>query len=253
MKKAILLAVLLVIFAKGFSQKQALDSLFAKANDAYIQENYYKAVEWYDSIYTQGFESYDLLYNLGNSYYKLNEFAKAILFYERAKLLNPKNENVAYNLELANMHVVDKIDVLPEFFLRKWRKSLQTYFSANAWAKINLISVFLLFVSFIVYFFNRYGLVGKFAFALTILLFITSLLSFNFGSKQKKNILKHNYAIVMSHSVTIKSSPDNNGTSLFVLHQGTKVNITDQIGDWYEIKLSDGNKGWILKTDLERI
>ena len=105
-----------------------------QANEAYGQEDYIKAIELYEQTLREQGVSSDLYYNLGNAYYKHNEFAKAILNYERALLLNPGNEDARFNLEMANTHIVDKIDLVGKFFLSVWIDSLRNFLSSNTWA-----------------------------------------------------------------------------------------------------------------------
>jgi SH3-like domain-containing protein len=86
-----------------------------------------------------------------------------------------------------------------------------------------------------------------------VVCFAASIVSFAFASLQKANIERTDEAIVFAPSVTVKSSPDNSGNNLFILHEGIKVRIEDRIGDWCEVRIADGNKGWMPAGDLEII
>ncbi|MCG8409780.1 MAG: tetratricopeptide repeat protein [Bacteroidales bacterium] len=229
------------------------ESLMEKANNLFVEGKYEQALEVYNSILNEGYESTDLYYNIGNTYYKQKGIAKAILNYERALLLDPNNEDVKYNLELCNRLVVDQIEILPVFFITAWVRSFRNLFSSNVWAYISMITfaIALIFISF--YLYSKGVGFKKLSFWLGFVLVLLSLSSFIFSKSQKERIINGRTAIIISPSVTVKSAPDTSGTDLFVIHEGTKVIIEDKISDWSEIKLSDGSKGWLNKKDLEPI
>ena len=229
------------------------DSLVTAGNTAYVNGDFQMAAEKWQIVIDSGYAAAELYFNLGNSYYRMNNFAKAIINYERALLIDPSNKDINFNLDLANAHVVDKIDVIPEFFLKKWIENAARLTSTNNWA-IYSITTFVLFLIFLsIYLFSSKIFSKKIAFYLSIILLIISITTFTFSSMRKKMIVERNTAIIMSPSVTVKSSPNEYGTNLFILHEGTKVETVDSVGTWNEIKISNGNKGWIHKSALERI
>ena len=248
MKKIII--VLLYLILGNFVSAQNTDSLWLKANDYFIKGEFEQAIKIYDTIYKSGYESAPLYYNMGNAYYKLNKNSLAILFYEKALQLSPNDEDIKYNLELANRYVVDKIEKIPVFFITGWINSLRNIFSSDKWAITSIVSfaLLLLFISFYLYS-RRYNF-KKLSFWISLLFVIVFILSFYFSFKQKQFIINKETAIIINPSVTIKSSPDISGTDIFVLHEGTKVWIVDEISDWQEIKLSDGTKGWLKASDI---
>jgi tetratricopeptide (TPR) repeat protein len=223
------------------------------ANQAYTNGDYTQAIDHYEMILEHGYESAALYYNLGNAYYKQNIIDKAILNYERALLLKPNDEDIKYNLEMANRLTVDRIEKLPEFFLDVWFRNSINWFSSNQWAIIS-ISAFVLALIFIsIYLYTRKYGIKKLSFWLGLALVLVTIFSLIFSYQQKKKIIIKDTAIVMSPSVTVKSSPDLSGTDLFVIHEGTKVWLQDEVGEWKEIKLSDGSKGWLRTDDIEEI
>lgn len=232
---------------------QEADSLLAKANNLYTEGKYQDAIDTYENILKLGYESPELYYNLGNTYYKQNVIAQTILNYEKALQLAPNDEDINYNLQLTNRLVVDKIVVLPVFFVTGWVRNLKNLFISDIWAIISIISFLLtlLFISFYLYSQNL-GF-KKLSFWFGFFIVIISIISFIFSYQQKQKILTGDTAIVMSSSVTVKSSPDASGTDLFVIHEGTKVWVEDKISDWNEIKLSDGSKGWLKADNIEAI
>lgn len=229
-------------FANDFTSE--LDSAAA----CYQNTKYEQAIAIYESIVAQGYESSELYFNLGNAYYKSNKFPYAIANYERALKLNSTDEDIQFNLQLANTHVVDKIDVLPEFFLKTWGQSVVRAFTTNQWAIISIVSFILGLALFLIFFLSDKFMLRKVAFCVGALLIVEAFFSFRFSGNQKDVIKNEPEAIVVTPSVVVKSSPDNMGTELFLIHEGLKVKVTSQQGEWSEIKLSDGNKGWV-KTD----
>jgi tetratricopeptide (TPR) repeat protein len=198
-------------------------------------------------------ESPEIYFNLGNSYFKTGQFTLAILNFERAKLLAPNDEDIAFNLQVANQKVVDSIQELPGIFIVRWWESLINSQNTDTWAVFSILGfiVFLVMLGF--YFFARTSEIKRLTFWLGCFLIFFTILSWSFAAKQKNRMVNHNYAIVMEPTVTVKSSPSEKGTNLFVIHEGLKVRITDKLGDWVEISLADGNKGWLLTESIERI
>lgn len=252
-RKHIIICILLFLTAISALPQEDRGQKFKKGVELYTAGQYEGALkEWID-IYSTGYRSASLEYNIGNAYFKLDNIPGAILFYERALLLKPADENIHYNLEIAKTLVVDKFDDIPDLFFVRWFDFLSLLISANGWAILSIFSfvLFLLLLSVYIYS-SRYRL-KVIAFWAAILFVIISAFSLAFTLRNKELVYDSREAVIFSPSVNGKSSPDNSGTDLFVLHEGSKVTIEDEVGDWYEIKLSDGNKGWIPSNTLEII
>lgn len=231
----------------------AQDNLLREANNKYKQEKYVEAVALYDSIIASGFTSAPVYYNLGNSLYKMGQIAPCILNYERALQLSPNDKDIIYNLELVQQHVVDEIDDVEVFFLTKIARNVRAMLASDDWA-IWSISCFVLALLFLlIYFLSRAVFLKRISFYLSVLLFIAAISTFTCANQVQNEITAHNMAIVLDPTVTITSSPIEDGTKIFVLHEGTKVEIVDRLEGWVEIMLSDGNKGWMKETALEEI
>ncbi len=248
-----IISILTTILVAAAVYADGNESLFALANQKYSDGKYEEAIKSYNDILASGYTSGALLYNLGNAYYKQNELTLAILNYERALLLSPGDDDIKYNLDIANQLVVDKIDALPEFFLSKWIKQLRMGLSPGQWGKLSLIFFMLACISILLFFFLRRRFFRKLFLVAGVITILFSGSTLLFGWEQNKRLTDRNTAIIFSSSVTAKSSPDESGTDLFVLHEGVKVWITDQLNGWLEIQLSDGNKAWITENSLERI
>lgn len=240
--------------ASAFSAaKQIVNATKAEGDSAYIKNDFASAIQIYESLLQQG-EAPEIYYNLGNCYYKTDDIARAILNYERALLLSPGNTDIRANLEIARSKTIDKVTPVPEIFFITWIKSLVNSQSSDAWARTGIVSFLLLLVSLAIFFFTQHIKWKKIGFSAAILFLIVTVLSNLFASRQKSYLTNRNDAIILSPSVTVRSTPSESGTSLFVLHEGRKVEIKDNsMREWKEIRLEDGKVGWVPSSSIEVI
>jgi tetratricopeptide (TPR) repeat protein len=243
MKKILVLSIWFIIMSMAFSQP-VKDSLQA-GNIYYSDDDYEAAIRAYEWVLGQGFEAPELYYNLGNAYFKTNRIPYAILNYERAMLLDPGNEDIQYNLELARSFIVDKIEEVPRFFISEWHHTLVNLFSSDVWAYVSMAAFLMFLFSISVYLYSRTYVLKKLFFWFSVILIYTTISSFVFSYHHKKLIEEPGAGIVTRPSVTVESSPDESGTDLFLVHEGTKVFIREYVGDWMRIRLSDGKEGWV--------
>ncbi len=241
-----------LVISNTFSQNLPSEK-FKKGVELYSASNYKGALDAWLDIYNTGYRSAALNYNIGNAYFKLNNIPGAILFYERARLLKPGDDNINYNLQIARSLVVDKFKEIPELFFVKWFDFLSLLLDTNKWAVISLISFILFLLSLSVYLYTSIYKLKVAGFWIALMLLITSSTTLTFSLRNKSLVYDSRSAIIFSPSVNGKSSPDESGTDLFVLHEGSKVIIEDEVGNWYEIRLSDGNKGWVPSDCLSII
>lgn len=251
MKK--LIALILFITPFFLSAQENNTSLWEKANGLYSEEKYEEALDNYLQIANSGEISAKLYYNTGNAYYKTGDANNAILYYERAKLLAPNDEDINFNLQVANQIVVTKIKKLPQPFFKRWKSTLLNKYAVDTWATISIISFLIFLLLLALFFFGKSPRKKRLAFWLAILAIIFSGITFSFASHQKKKISNHKQAIVFCPRVTVKSSPSKNGTNIFLIYEGLKVDITDSLNNWTEIKLADGNEGWLPDSCIVRI
>lgn len=251
MKKNILTIILSAIIINSFAVNP--DSLVNLANKYYANSDFHKAADTYNEIIKMGYTAPELYYNLGNSYFKLNNYAYAILNYERALQLKPNDSDIKHNLEIANAHIIDRIDGIPQFFIRKWINNLINLQSSNTWAILSMVTFFMSIVLLLFYLLISKIPVKQVSFYFFILMFFVSSCSFVFSLQRKRSFFEKSDAIVVAPSVTAKSSPNEFGTDLFILHEGTKVKIIDNIGAWNEIKISNGSKAWVVASTIEKI
>ena len=245
--KATVLLLLLFLPLSGHAVTKA------EADSAYIRGQYQQAIKDYEMLLKQG-ASADLYYNLGNAYYRSENITRAVLNYERALLLSPGDRDVRFNLQIARAKTIDKIVPESEMFFFTWYRSLVNLMSVDAWAWTALIALALLIVLLLVYLFSERIWLRKVGFFGGFVLLILFALSNLFAWQQKQDLLFRKGAIVISPSVTVKSTPAKNGTDLFILHEGTKVSITDgTMKGWMGIRIADGKEGWIESNMIEEI
>jgi tetratricopeptide (TPR) repeat protein len=243
MKRIWLVILMLLVTSAMFAEDNA--SLIEKGNKAYTGKFYQEALDCYLKVVKSNNEAAALYYNIGNTYYKLNDYPSAILYLEKAKKLSPGDEDINFNLKVANNKITDKIEAIPDFFVLRWYKQAANIFPFNTWAIIGII-LFVLFLGILsLYLFSRSLRLRKFAFWCSAVMLFCSIVCFVFAQSQYSSINNTTEAIIFSPSVTAKSSPDANSTDLFVMHDGTKVRVIDNVGEWSEIKLANGSVGWV--------
>ncbi|MDR1878300.1 MAG: tetratricopeptide repeat protein [Bacteroidales bacterium] len=224
---------------------------FDKANAAYNQKEYDKAVVLYEKLVEEGYTGAILYYNLGNACFKDNQLAKALLWYERALRLDPGNEDIRHNIAFANQQTTDKTEVQPDFFLKTGFNAIRDLFPLKVWTilSIVLLAVACICIAFMLIL-SRWRM-GLFCTSCVLILF--TVLSILFAGLQLHNRNRNDEAIVMRKILTVKSTPDASGTDLFTIHEGIKVRITDKAGNWIEVRLPQGDKGWIPQDAAEVI
>ncbi|MFZ4520770.1 MAG: tetratricopeptide repeat protein [Bacteroidales bacterium] len=251
MKPYTILVVLFFMAVSAFSSVEEVN--VAKANKAYSAGSYEAAAGLYQKVAEAGYYSPELFYNLGNACFKMNDYSKAILWYERARRLDPGNEDINFNLNVANTKISDKIEPLPELFYKRWFNNIVYAFSIDGWAMIGICMFVAGLLGFVLYLASRVLFLRKVGFwtgtAFVFLAFISLAFAW-IGYNTTKSV---NEAIVFAPTITVKSSPDEKSTDLFVLHEGTKVLLLDNISGWYEIRIANGSVGWLPKTSLEKI
>ncbi|MBO6056814.1 MAG: tetratricopeptide repeat protein [Bacteroidales bacterium] len=244
MKKIYLLMIMMMVVL-GIKAQTIQNQEFAKANFYYNESQYDTALMIYEGIIEEGYVSAPLLYNIGNTYFKMRNYPMAILNYEKALKLEPNNDEIKQNLAIANALITDKIEPVPVFFMTRWWRSIGNLLSANGWAKASLKIFGILLVLLFFYFTARTKGTRKITFFTGILVLVIFICSIIFASQKHKYINEHNEAIVMTPTITVKSSPSSSGVDLFVLHEGTKVEIIDNTDKWDKIKIADGSVGWM--------
>ncbi len=229
------------------------DSLFRHASTLYQEGDYESALETYRKVLDAGFESADLYYNMGNAAFRSNSIGYAILYYEKTLKMDPFHEDARHNLEFVSRYRVDTFEQVPRLFIRVWIEKLVSIFPERTWSILSLVFFLLVLTSMVLYLFSRRLFLKKtgfFSAMIGLLLFSISLLS---GISRHRSIVRPDTGIILAPSVLVRSTPSRSGTELFILHEGTRVELNERVAGWRNIRVEDGREGWIPSDDFESI
>lgn len=245
--------VLSLIFCSLLAQAAGLSEMKTQADSAYARADYETAVKLYGKLAKEN-TTPDVCYNLGCAYYRIDDIAHSVLWFERALKLDPSNRDVLFNLEMARSKTIDKIVPQHEFILFTYFRQVTNWFSLRTWTIIALLSFVVMLVSLLIFWVSDSILVRKVTFSSAILLLLFAILSNVCAMKQKDFKQVHTSGIITAPAVTVKSTPADNGNDLFVLHEGSKVEILDSnLKEWCEVTIADGKQGWIPKKSFDLI
>jgi tetratricopeptide (TPR) repeat protein len=250
--KFILIFVAVFSLTSSFSAT-ILENKIAQGNSYYTAAKYDSAMIQYQAVVDAGYESSGLYYNLGNAYFKLKDIPSAILYYEKAKKLDPTDEDILKNLEVANNMIVDKIDQLPRFFFREWWDSIYNLFNADSWTWISLCFLMLSLIAIFFYLTTSVLWIKKTGFFSGLILILFTIGTFGLASQRFYYTKQASEAIIFAPTITVKSSPGNSSVDLFVLHEGTKVALLDEVVGWHKIKIGNGSVGWLPDDSFKGI
>ena len=255
LRKVVTVVTLLLSLGASMNiQAKDLDSLWTAGVQAYTDGKFSDASAAWTSIEESGQKSAKLYYNLGNAWFKQGNYPKAILNYERALRLDPSYSDARYNLEFTSNFVQDKIEPVPEFILKSVARKVCYVMGSNAWAVIFLVLLAAALVMGLLFLLGSSVGKRRVGFYCGIVLLLLSAGALSFSIWQKSDSVKTDTAIVMSPVSSVKSSPSSGSSKdLFVIHEGTKVTILDEVGSWKNIALADGRQGWITSNELEVI
>lgn len=241
----------LLAFLLSWSAFSQGETAFTEANSAYADEKYEEAIGLYNSILEEGLVSAEVYFNMGNAYFKQNDLANAIYYYEKALQYKPTDSNIKENLEIAKTQTVDKIESAPESDISSLISSITKALSLNTWAWLS-VSFSIVFGMLIILYFRASTSKSKrryFSLALVFLvLAVASLLFGRFQSQLKQN---ESYAIIFENQLPVRIEPNPKSEINFQLNEGTKVKLGSNFREYTEVKLSDGSKGWV-KTSAFR-
>ncbi len=226
---------------------------FEKGNALYEKGSYADAAVAYESVLNSNQHSAELYFNLANTYYKLNKVAPAIYYYEKALVLNPKDQESQNNLKFANKRTIDEIKVIPKVGFAKLVRDFTGIYHYNtwAWATIGLATLFLFF--FIGYYFLQITVWKRLFFIGMFLAILLMLITVSSAIFEKKYFDTEKPAIIFAEMANVKSEPRDGGKPLFLLHEGTKVYVEEVIGKWKKIQLTDGSEGWIESSAIKEV
>jgi len=251
--KHILTYTCLLLISTSLLGADKVGGVFEEANEAYQASEYDQAIMLYDSIISMGFESAGLYYNLGNAHYKIGNVGPAILNYEKALQLQPDHRDAQFNLRLANLKVVDNIERLPELLFSRWGSQILNSRSSGQWAVASLIFLWTTLFTAGLLLYSNNSWIKRLAFTAGIVLLIFTITSLVLSFSKLSREVDSEQAIIFAPNSYVKSAPDGQSTDLFILHEGVKVNISEESQEWVRIELPDGKDGWIPKSDIAKI
>ncbi len=255
MRRYILSIILLLstIVATADSKTHTVKTLWDKAATQFAEQQYTDAIATYQEIVKLHGTSAALCYNIGNCYFKQGDLAEAILFYYRADRLDPNNENIEYNLEVAKGLTLNKIAEQPEFVLFSWLKGVANGLSTNGWAIISVIAFSVMMAMVVLFIISKRSNIRKITFTAGVFTLVLAIVSIICSSYIKHQLLRTDEGVIMESSVPVKSSPDSDGKDLFILGEGIKVTIEEQLGSWSNITISSGESGWVESSNISVI
>lgn len=223
------------------------------ADDAYKKGNYQQAIREYETLLKKG-PSTEIYYNLGNSYYRMDNITRAVLNYERALLLSPGDADVRFNLQMARSKTIDKIAPKSEMFFVTWYKSLVNLIGVDAWARIAIFCMSAALLLVLCYLFAKRLQLRKLGFYGAIFFMVVFIFSNVFAYEQKLILTRRVGAVIVSPSVLLRKTPVLNDEQGVIVHEGSRVEIKDDtMKDWKLVELEDGREGWLQTSNIERI
>ncbi|MDZ4663624.1 MAG: tetratricopeptide repeat protein [Bacteroidota bacterium] len=241
---------IIFIFVLGIVNASFSNDLIQKAEKAYDNKNYKEAISYYQKLINEGNKSYELYFNLGNSYYRNKELGYAIYYYEMARKLDPNDQDVQINLGIAAAKTIDKIDAKENFFINAVRSNVVNVVSTDCWAWFSIALVVVTCILFFTFIHSGIVIVKRISFVFSIIALVAFIAVYLFGSSALNAKKENKFAIILLKEVKITNEPNSGATMKFALHEGTKVRIVEANSDWVLIKLDNGNEGWVKQTEV---
>ena len=249
MKKVFFISLLFLSLV-SFGQNKYL---FDQGKEAYKNGKYQQAINFWMQILDNGEASAELYFNIGNAQYKLNNIGPSIYYYEKALMLSPNDPDIKTNLAFAENARIDAIEPLPQSVFSKWYNGISGIFTFNAWA-IWAVVFSIVFVAFFLFYYFSYKVKTKrFLFLFSSISLILMVVTITMAFLTYNDYLNNKAAIIFSSQIEVKSEPSMGSASAFLLHEGTKVQITGQDGNWFRISLADGKDGWVPASDIKQL
>ncbi len=230
-----------------------IDSLYQMANSLYQQGQYEPALEQYNAVILSGKESADLYYNMGNAAFRSNSIGHAILYYEKALKLEPAHEDAIHNLDFVSRYRLDTFEEVPVLFLGAWISGFVQMFPEQTWSIMAMLFFVIILAGLLFYLFSRSMVLKKSGFISGIVGLVLFVITVSSALSRHRDIVNPDTGIILAPSVVVRSSPSESGTELFILHEGTKIEVNENVSSWQNIKLIDGREGWIVVGDFESI
>ena len=243
--------IIFTLFILNFQSQ--VEDVFDEGNILYNKGKYIEAIDKYNSIIMAGKESSELYYNLGNAYYKINNIANSIYYFEKSLLLDPNNKETKNNLVFSQNMTIDRIETVPVNQLTKFISNFTNIFDYSTWIFNAILFEFLSMIVFSLYLFSKNSRVKKRYFSFGSIFLICFIIFLIVGINSKSNFERNNPAILFENRISFKSEPNERSEEIFILNEGTKVNVLEKLNEWSQIELLNGSKGWILNSTYQLI
>ena len=251
MKKIIILLNIVWAFSASILFAQVnVDNIFNKANELYNEGKHSEAINYYKEIINNDFHSAELYYNLANAYYKLDSIPSSVYYYEKALQLNPNDKDIIDNLNLVNNTLLDEIDPITTPLIESMLNSISNIFDFETWGYISIVFSFLIIALFLTYYFANDSRIKRITFISLCISFILISITLVNVYKGYNNYINIEYAIIFSYETDLKTEPNNRSETLFMLHEGTKVQLLENYNNWIKIQLVNGQIGFIQLIDV---
>ncbi|GMN09654.1 tetratricopeptide repeat protein [Croceitalea sp. MTPC9] len=244
-----IVVVLVFLFVTGISAQNEV--LFSRATDAYNEGDYGKAIKYYQNILDNGKHSAELYFNMANAYYKRDEIGPSIYYYEKALLLKPNDQEIINNLGYAQNMRLDAIDKMPESAMTRFYNTVIGRFSFDQWAYFGVVMIILFVLAYLAYYLLNMATQKRISFIVSMTALILCVVSITFAYLQYDVYITDNPAIIFEREVAVTSEPNQRSERIFTLHEGTKVNVLEELNDWVKIKIADGQTGWLPVESLK--
>ena len=238
-----LLPVLFLCCSMALGQEK--ETTFENANSAYNAGQYENAVMLYKEILESGRHSAELYFNLANSYYRLNQVGESIFYFEKAKQLNPTDEDINVNSNFAQNMAIDAVEVLPKSQITKLREKTIDLFSQDGWAFFIILLAWFLVFFWGLYLWNKVPVIKRTFFIFSLVLGLLLMGSLSIAVIKSSKTADTTYGILFNKKIEVWAEPNSRAEVLFLLHQGTKVQMLDQLEEWRKIRIANGSEGWI--------
>jgi len=248
--RALRVVCCLLIFTATHGQQPR--QLLQSANQSYQKGDYEQARQQYEALLQDGYRSAALYYNLGNTYYRLDELGRAALNYKRAQRLSPANKKVEHNLDviLARLPTINsRVEAVA--IIRIWR-GLRDGLGSRNWAVVGITLIWVL-----AYGLWRWRAAGKrvqrirgFVVALVALLLSSLPFALSIDARQSRESRRE---AVLLEETELREGADLLSPAIESLYPGTPLQLQDQIGDWYKVILPNGYVGWVTSSSFERV
>ena len=249
---------LLILFSGSFlycslALGQETETTFENANSAYNAGQFEKAVMLYKEILESGHQSAELYFNLANSYYRLNQVGESIFYFEKAKQLQPTDEDININSAFAQNMAIDAVEVLPKSQFTLLEEKTIELFSQEGWAYMIVFMAWLLVLFWGLYLWNKAPVIKKTFFVSTLVLGLLLIGSLFIAVVKSSITAETTYGILFNEKIEVWAEPNSRAEVLFLLHEGTKVQMLDQLQEWQKIRIANGSEGWIKNAKVRSL